>query len=61
MRRFKLKKNTAARGADWLQRGTVYEGELVSTTPRLVRVFAPDPAEQRPHVDLPYDWVIPVG
>lgn len=60
MRRFKLKKNTQARGAEWLNRETVYEGRLMSMTARVVRLFAPDPEERRPHVDLPYDWVTPV-
>jgi hypothetical protein len=61
MRHFKLKKNTRARAADWLNRETVYEGKLISMTSRVVRLFAPDPADQRQHVDLPYDWVIPVS
>jgi hypothetical protein len=29
-------------------------------TGRVVRLFAPNPMEQRQHVDLSYDWVIPV-
>lgn len=58
--RVKLMKNTQARGADWLNRDTVYEGKVVSTVPRVVRVYAPDPAEQRPYVDLPYKWLVPV-
>jgi hypothetical protein len=60
MRRFKLKKNTQARGAEWLNRETVYEGKLMSETERVVRLFAPDGEERRQHVDLPYEWVIPV-
>jgi hypothetical protein len=44
----------------WLNRKTVYEGKLVSMTNRVVRLFAPDPTDQQPHVDLSYDWVIPV-
>jgi hypothetical protein len=60
MRRFMLKKNARAQAAGWLNRQTVYEGKLISMTSRVVRLFAPDPADQRQHVDLPYDWVIPV-
>jgi hypothetical protein len=61
MRRFRLKKNANLSGASWLDRKTVYEGKLMSMTARVVRLFAPDPEERRPHVDLPYDWVIPVS
>ena len=61
MRRFMLKKNAKLGGASWLDRKTVYEGKLMSMTARVVRLFAPDPEERRPHVDLPYDWVIPVS
>jgi hypothetical protein len=61
MRRFMLTKNTEARGAGWLNRETVYEGKMISTASRVVRLFAPDPAHQRQHVDLPFDWVIPVS
>jgi hypothetical protein len=61
MRRFMLKKNTQAPRAEWLNRQTVHEGKLISMTSRVVRLFAPDPANQRQHVDLPYDWVIPVS
>jgi len=55
--RYKLKKNTAAPGAEWLNRDGVYEGKLMSMTSRLVRLFAPDRAERRQHVDLPIEWV----
>jgi hypothetical protein len=61
MRRFMLTKNTEARGAEWLNRETVYEGKMIATASRVVRLFAPDLANQRQHVDLPYDWVIPVS
>lgn len=60
MRRFMLKKNANLSGASWLDRKTVYEGKLMSMTARVVRLFPPDPAAQRRHVDLSYDWVIPV-
>ena len=61
MRRFMLKKNAKLDRADWLDRKTVYEGELMSMTERVVRLFAPDPAaQQKAHVDLSYDWVTPV-
>ena len=36
------------------------EGKLISMTSRVVRLFAPDPTAQKPHVDLSYDWVIPM-
>jgi hypothetical protein len=60
MRRFMLKKNAKLNTASWLDRKTVYEGELISMTARTVRLFAPDPTEKKPHVDLSYDWVTPV-
>ena len=61
MRRFKLKKNARAPRTEWLNRQTVYEGKLISMTSRVVRLFGPDTADQRQHIDLPYDWVIPVS
>lgn len=60
MRRFRLKKNAVLGRASWLDRKTVYEGKLISMTSRVVRLFAPSPMEQQQHVDLSYDWVIPV-
>ena len=60
MRRFMLKKNAKLSKAEWLDRKTVYEGKLISMTGRIVRLFAPDPSVQKRHVDLSYDWVIPV-
>lgn len=61
VRRFKLKKGSEAlRRAKWLNRETIYEGKLISMTGRVVRLFAPDSAEPKRHVDLSYDWVIPV-
>jgi hypothetical protein len=61
MRRFMLKKNAKLSKAEWLDRKTVYEGKLMSMTGRIVRLFAPDPTAQTPyHVDLSYDWVIPI-
>jgi hypothetical protein len=38
----------------------VYEGKLMSMTARVVRLFAPDPTAQKRHVDISYDWVIPI-
>lgn len=58
MPRFRLKKNTAAPGAEWLNRETAYEGKLMPMASRLVRLFAPDSTERRPHVDLPLEWVL---
>lgn len=60
VRRFKLKVNRYSGHATWLNRHTVYEGKLLSMTGRIVRLFAPNPAERQQHVDLSYDWVIPV-
>jgi hypothetical protein len=60
MRRFMLKKNAKLGGAAWLDRKTVYEGQLRSMTERVVRLFAPDPTDTRKHIDLSYDWVTPV-
>jgi hypothetical protein len=59
MRRFKLKRNTGIK-VEWLNQKTIYEGKLMSMTARVVRLYAPDPADTRPHVDLSYDWVTPV-
>lgn len=59
-RYFKLKANRSAIGVTWLNRHTVYEGKLLSLTGRVVRLFAPNPAERRRYVDLSYDWVLPV-
>jgi hypothetical protein len=59
MRRFKLKKSRNVR-VTWLDTKTVYEGKLLSMTGRVIRLYAPDPADVHPHVDLAYDWVIPV-
>jgi hypothetical protein len=61
MRRFMLKKNANTGSTEWLDRKTVYEGKLISMTDRIVRLFPADPAAQKKqHVDLSYDWVIPV-
>jgi hypothetical protein len=60
MRRFKLKKSVSLGKAKWLDRKTIYEGKLISMTARVVRLFAPNPMEPQQHVDLSYDWVIPV-
>jgi hypothetical protein len=56
-----LKKALGARaGVPWLNRTTVYEGQLISMASRVVRLFAPDPKDAHPHVDLSYDWVVPL-
>lgn len=60
IRRFMLKKNAVLGRAKWLDRKTVYEGKLISMTSRVVRLFAPNVTDQQQHVDLSYDWVIPV-
>jgi len=60
MRRFKLKKSRNVK-VTWLDTKTVYEGKLISMTARVVRLYAPDPADAHPHVDLSYDWVTPVN
>ncbi len=60
VRRFKLKGSRNYDRVPWLNRHTVYEGTLISMTRRVVRLYAPDPAEPRQHVDLSYDWVTPV-
>ena len=59
-RYFKLKTNRSGYRVTWLNRHTLYEGKLISMTSRVVRLFAPNPADQRPYVDLSYDWVLPV-
>lgn len=59
-RHFKLKSSRGGSAATWLNRHTVYEGRLMSMTARVVRLFAPDSGDPRPHVDLSYDWVTPV-
>jgi len=59
MRRFKLKKSRNV-GVTWLNTKAVYEGKLLSMTARVVRLYAPDPADTRPHIDISYDWVTPV-
>ncbi len=57
---FKLKSNRGVTTAAWLNRHTVYEGRLISMTARTVRLFAPDPKDRRPYIDLSYDLVTPV-
>lgn len=59
-RRFMLKKNTGLR-VSWLNRKTVYQGTLLSMSARVVRLFAPDPRDPQPHVDVKYDWLIPMA
>jgi hypothetical protein len=60
-RRFMLKKSLGNRTrVNWLNRTTVYEGQLISMTSRVVRLFSPDPNDAHPHVDLSYDWVVPL-
>jgi hypothetical protein len=44
----------------WLHRDSIYEGKLLSMTNRTVRLYAPETVDQRPHVDVSYDWLIPV-
>jgi hypothetical protein len=58
---FKLKSNRGAAAAGWLNRHTVCEMSRPSQmTARTVRLFAPDPKDPRPHVDMSYDLVMPV-
>ncbi len=57
---FKLNSGRSSGGVTWLNRHTVYEGRLISMTARVVRLFAPDPNDRKPHIDLSYDWVTPV-
>lgn len=59
MRRFMLKKSRNVR-VTWLNTKTIYEGKLMSMTARVVRLYAPDPADPHQHVDVSYDWVTPV-
>lgn len=59
-RRFKLKVNRYSGRVTWLNRHTIYQGKLLSMTGRVVRLYAPNPMEQRQHVDLSYDWVTSV-
>jgi hypothetical protein len=60
-RRFMLKKSAGSHfRVEWLNRTTVYDGQLVSMTNRVVRLFAPDPKDSHPHVDISYDWVVPM-
>lgn len=59
-RYFKLKTNRSGHRVTWLNRHTLYEGKLISMTSRIVRLFAPNPADRYPYVDLSYDWVLPV-
>jgi hypothetical protein len=61
VRHFKLKVNSRNPAVTWLNRHTVFEGELLSMTGGMVRLYAPDPMARRQHVDLPYDWVTPLG
>jgi hypothetical protein len=58
LRCFMLKRSTGLR-VSWLNRKTVYRGKLLSMSARIVRLFAPDPADPQPHVDVSYDWLIP--
>lgn len=60
VRRFKLKVNRHSGRVTWLNRHTIYQGKLLSMTGRVVRLYAPNPMEQRQHVDLSYDWVTSV-
>lgn len=59
-RYFKFKKNRCPRNVKWLDRDTVYEGELLSMTSRTVRLYAPESGGPRQRVDVSYDWLIPV-
>lgn len=60
LRHFKLKVNRRSSQVSWLNRHTIYEGKLLSMTARVVRLYAPNPMEHQQHVDLSYDWVVPV-
>ncbi|HEX9582222.1 MAG TPA: hypothetical protein VF970_14055 [Gemmatimonadales bacterium] len=60
IRHFKLKTNKSSTRVTWLNRHTIYEGKLLSMTGRVVRLYAPNPMERDQHIDLSYDWVIPV-
>jgi hypothetical protein len=59
-RYFKFKKNRFPRTVEWLNRDSVYEGKLISMTNRVVRLYAPETTERRLHLDVSYDWLIPV-
>ena len=59
-RYFKLKKNRGPRKIEWLNCNTVYEGELLSMINRTARLYGPGPVASRPHIDVSYDWLIPV-
>jgi hypothetical protein len=59
-RYFKFKKNRCPRAVKWLDRDSVYEGKLLSMTNRTVRLYAGEMTERRLHVDVSYDWLIPV-
>jgi len=59
MRRFMLKKSRRV-NVTWLNTKTVYEGKLLSMTARVVRLYAPDPSDAHPYVDVSFDWVTPV-
>ncbi len=59
-RYFKFKKNRCPRNVAWLNRDTVYEGELLSMTARTVRLYDPDSSDPKHQVDVSYDWLIPV-
>lgn len=60
VRHFKLKKSRSSSRVKWLNRETIYEGKLLSMTGRTVRLFAPNPADERPYLDISYDWLVPV-
>lgn len=60
MLHFKLKRSRSSRRVKWLNRNMVYEGKMVSATGQVVRLFAPDPWDDEPYLDLPYEWLIPV-
>lgn len=59
-RYFKFKKNRFPSAVGWLDRNSVYEGKLLSMTNRTVRLYARETTDERPHVDVSYDWLIPV-
>jgi hypothetical protein len=54
-----VKKTTGLR-VPWLNRKTIYEGKLISLTRRTVRLFSPTPGEGPAHVDVSYDWLVPM-
>ncbi len=59
-RYFRFKKNRCPRSVKWLDRDGIYEGKLMSMTKRVVRLYAPEGTPDDPHVDVSYDWLIPV-